>query len=66
MKIDILKLDDLQRKYGYSNNKLSELSGISANTIAKARNGHSVYLVTIKRIARVFDIEPEALITREK
>lgn len=66
MKIDVLKLDDLQREKGYNNKQLTKEAGLSCNAVSVIRNSQKAHHITIMRIARVLGVDPEELIIREK
>ena len=63
MKISISKLSIAMIKAGIGTaKKLSEVSGVSVNTISRFRNGGTVKLPTLQRIAAALDVDPSELI----
>ena len=63
MKVSILKLAAAMIRADICTSKrLAEVSGVSVNTISRMRNGGSVKLMTLHRLADALKIDPEYLI----
>ncbi len=64
--LDLLALDDLQKRHGFSNKKLANESGCSAMTIQNARRGKRVHFVSALRIARALGVSLEEITEKEQ
>ena len=45
--------------------QLAKVSGVSVNTISRLRNGGSITLLTLKRLANALNVEPSEIIEEE-
>ena len=63
MKISICKMSVAMVNAGVDSSKrLAEVAGVSVNTISRLRNGGSVKLPTLRRLAEALDVSPADLI----
>jgi len=63
LKINISKMAVAMVNAGIDSSKrLAELSGISVNTISRLRNGGSVKLPTLQRLAETLSVTPADLL----
>lgn len=63
VKISVAKLSVAMLKAGIeSSRRLAEVTGLSANTISRFRNGGSVKLPTLRRLAEALGCDPSDLI----
>lgn len=63
MKISIPKMSVAMINAGIGSSKrLAEVSGVSVNTISRLRNGGSVKLPTLQRLAAALGVSPADLI----
>ena len=45
--------------------QLAKTAGVSVNTISRLRNGGSITLLTLKRLANALNVEPSEIIEEE-
>jgi DNA-binding Xre family transcriptional regulator len=63
LKISIAKMSVAMVNAGIDSSKrLAEVSGVSVNTISRLRNGGSVKLPTLRRLAEAMGVSPADLI----
>jgi uncharacterized membrane protein YhaH (DUF805 family)/DNA-binding Xre family transcriptional regulator len=66
MKIDSNLLKKLRATHNWSQEQLSEVSGLSLRTIQRLENGGTASIESIRALAAAFDIDPSELILSEK
>ena len=63
LKISVTKMSVAMVTAGIDSSKrLAEMSGVSVNTISRLRNGGSVKLATLQRLAETLGVSPADLI----
>lgn len=65
MKIDLNMVKTLRLSRNWSQEQLSEVSGLSLRTIQRIENGSNISLESIKVLATAFGIDPNELMIRE-
>lgn len=66
MKIDINKVKSLRLSKNWSQEKLSEVSGLSLRTIQRIENGSNISLESLKVLAKALNVEPNDFVIQEK
>lgn len=66
MKIDSNLLKKLRGAHNWSQEQLSEVSGLSLRTIQRLENGGAASIESVRALAAAFDIDPNELILSEK
>lgn len=66
MKIDINKVRALRLGKNWSQEQLSEESGLSLRTIQRIENGSNISLDSLKVLAKALGVEPNELLIQEK
>ncbi len=66
MRISVQKLSVAMLNADIGTSKqLAKVSGVSVNTISRLRNGGSITLLTLKRLANALNVEPSEIIEEE-
>ncbi len=65
MKIDINKVKSLRLGKNWSQEQLSEVSGLSLRTIQRIENGSNISLESLKVLATALNVEPNELLIQE-
>lgn len=66
MKIDSNMVKKLRTEKNWSQEQLSEASGLSLRTIQRLESGGNASIETLRALSEVFDIDPKALIISEE
>ncbi len=66
MKIDQNKIKELRHHRNWSQEQLSEISGLSLRTIQRIENGSNISLDSLKVLAKTFMVDPSDLLIKEK
>ncbi len=66
MKIDSNKVKNLRLNKGWSQEQLSEVSGLSLRTIQRIENGITISIESLNVLAKALDVDHNELIIQEK
>ncbi len=66
MKIEINKVKTLRLNKGWSQEQLSEVSGLSIRTIQRIENENTISMESLKVLAKALDVDTNELLIKEK
>ena len=66
MKIDLHKVKALRLNKSWSQEQLSEVSGLSLRTIQRIENGSNISIESLKVLAMALEVDPNELLIQEK